>query len=182
MFDEKALLLGARQFDEQALAGIYDLYSPEVFAYAARLLGQADLAEECVAETFSRFLKALAQGGGPQNYLRAYLYRTAHNWVVDHYRAQARVIADSSAALETAPDPRPGLLAGLVRQAEAQQVRLALLQLTDDQRQVIVLKYLQGLSNEDVAMALGRPVGAIKALQHRALEKLRGLLQESEDV
>ena len=84
----KDLLKGARNFDQQALGEIYDLYSGKLYAYSMRLLGSQDLAEECVAETFSRFLLALKNGGGPQEYLQAYLYRVAHNWITDTYRRQ----------------------------------------------------------------------------------------------
>jgi RNA polymerase sigma-70 factor (ECF subfamily) len=86
MTDEVTLLQQARQFDEEALAEIYDTLSPAIYAYAMRLLGDVDLAEDCVAETFSRFLHAVSSGGGPKNYLKAYLYRVAHNWITDRYR------------------------------------------------------------------------------------------------
>jgi len=68
---EGELLALVHRFDEQALAEVYDRYSPGIYRYAVRLLGDQDLAEECVAETFSRFLKALKQGKGPHKYLRA---------------------------------------------------------------------------------------------------------------
>ena len=59
---------------------------------------------------------------------------------------------------------------------ELQQVRSALALLTPDQRQVIMLKYLEEWENEDIARALNKPVGAVKSLQHRAIESLRRLL------
>jgi len=85
---EKKLLKLARRFDQQTLGEIYDQYSPGLYRYAMRLLGNVDLAEECVAETFSRFLHALRGGGGPQDHLQAYLYRVAHNWITDQWRRQ----------------------------------------------------------------------------------------------
>ena len=75
---EDELLHAARQFDRQALTEIYDRYSTALYAYAMRLLGNPELAEECVADTFQRFLLALRAGGGPDGYLKAYLYRIAH--------------------------------------------------------------------------------------------------------
>ena len=59
MFDEQNALKEARLFNRQALASIYDEYSPGLYRYAMRLLGNSDIAEDCVSETFSRFLKAL---------------------------------------------------------------------------------------------------------------------------
>jgi RNA polymerase sigma-70 factor (ECF subfamily) len=69
--EEENLLAGARQFELQALGEIYDRYSPGLYRYIVRLLGDALLAEDCVAETFRRFLAALKAGRGPQEALQA---------------------------------------------------------------------------------------------------------------
>src|SRR5512146_2939232 len=83
---DKELIKRAHSLEDQALTEIYDRWSPGLYRYALRLLGEADLAEECVADTYSRFLQILRDGGGPREFLQAYLYRTAHNWITDHYR------------------------------------------------------------------------------------------------
>ncbi len=89
----------------QALAEIYDRYSPGLYAYAMRLLGDACLAEDCVSETFARFLKSLRAGQGPEAYLQAYLYRIAHNWITDHYRRQPMLDLDED--LRAGDEVRP---------------------------------------------------------------------------
>ena len=171
MISEQELLTQAGQFDTRALAEIYDLYSPRLYRYAMRLLGDACVAEDCVAETFSRFLKALQTGRGPRDYLQAYLFRTAHNLVVDHYRRQPNTeeLDDDLPELVTTEESADLNL----RQC---RVRDALRQLTEDQQQVVSLKFLEGWDNEAVARALNKPVGAVKSLQHRALAQLRKLL------
>src|SRR3990172_6540271 len=83
---EKELLQAALRFDQSALGQIYDLYSPGLYRYAARFLGDPSVAEDCVADTFSRFLKVIRARRGPKDFLRAYLHRIAHNWIVDYYR------------------------------------------------------------------------------------------------
>ena len=175
---EQDLLERAREFDLYALAEIYDRYSPKLYAYAVRLLGDEDLAEDCVAETFSRLLSALRSGGGPQDYLQAYLYRVAHNLITDRYRREPPAPLElKDNALSNgldAPD------AGLEDKLRQEQVRRALRVLTPEQRQVIMLKYVQGCSNEETAAALQKPLGAVKSLQHRGLEALRRLLQSEE--
>ncbi|MGE5072092.1 MAG: RNA polymerase sigma factor [Anaerolineae bacterium] len=170
MLQQNRLLELARGLDLTALGEIYDFYSPGLVRYATRLLGESDLAEECVAETFSRFLKALHNKGGPTNSLRAYLYQVAHHWITDYYRRQPpptysldeTLVSDLSNPAQTAVD-----------NIEREQVRAALMRLTPEQREVVVLKYLESWENEEVATLLGKPVGAIKALQHRALAALR---------
>lgn len=174
---EEELLKRARAFEEIALVEVYDRFSPEIFRYAMRFLGSSDQAEECVSETFRRFLEALKKGMGPRNFLRAYLYRVAHNWVTDYYRRQPQPELPLEANLHADPAADPSRSVAL--ELERQEVRQALLSLTPDQRQVIVLKYLEDWSNQEVAEALEKPVGAVKSLQHRALNALRRMFVES---
>jgi len=176
---DESLLERARRFDLAALAEIYDRYSPGVYRYAARLLGDASLAEDCTAETFNRFLLALRNGGGPRDQLQAYLYRIAHNWITDYYRRQPapELELTDAAGMESGP---PSTAEDVL---ERERVRSALFSLTADQRQVVMLRFLEGWDHEAIARALGKPVGAVKSLQHRALAALRRMLQvEGETV
>jgi RNA polymerase sigma-70 factor, ECF subfamily len=177
MTGESDLLKRARVFDESALAEIYDRYSPGLYRYAVRLLGNADLAEECVAESFSRLLAAFHNGKGPQNYLQAYLYRIAHNWITDLFRREPHAPLPLEEALLQGSDLDPDELAS--DRAAYRALHAAIAQLTPDQRQVFVLKYWENWSNEAIAQALKKPVGAVKALQHRAIQSLkRRMLKE----
>lgn len=175
---EKSLLQHAQKFDREALAKIYDLYSPEIYRYAYRLTGSSEEAEECVSETFTRLLQALYHGRGPRDYLRAYLYRTAHNWITDQYRRQAPPVL--SLEVDHAPKDQPHPTQVADDKYERERVRAALRLLTPDQRQVMIMRYLEEWTNEEIAQALDRPVGAVKALQHRALGTLRKLLVPEE--
>lgn len=170
MNEENSLLEGARCFDLENLAAIYDRYSDRLYAYAARLLGDTDLAEECVAETFARFLQALHNGGGPRDHLQAYLYRVAHNWITDLFRRQPLLLELDE---NLNGDDNEEADEAIQNEQERQRLRSALQALTPDQRQVIVLRYFEGWENEQVAAALEKPVGAVKALQHRAVASLR---------
>ena len=173
---EKELLQAALRFEQKALAQIYDLYSPELYRYAARFLGDPCVAEDCVADTFSRFLKALHAKRGPKDYLKAYLYRIAHNWIADYYRRAPDIteLIDAHPDPDTAPEHEASFR---IRQ---EQVREALQELTPDQQQVIALKYLEGWKNEEIAQAVKKPVGAVKSLQHRALVRLKKQLESKE--
>jgi RNA polymerase sigma-70 factor (ECF subfamily) len=173
MQNEIKLLEKARKFDQEAWAEIYDCYNPGLYAYAYRLLGDADQAEDCVAETFHRCLVAMRGGGGPQDHLQAYLYRIAHNYITDIYRRQPLPPLLLDEELHQADVNTEGdALLSLTRQ----QVRAALTRLTDEQRQVVSLKFYEGWDNADIASALNKPIGAVKSLQVRALASLRRLL------
>ncbi|OGO29262.1 MAG: hypothetical protein A2136_10810 [Chloroflexi bacterium RBG_16_54_11] len=169
----------ARRFEAQALEEIFDRYSPGIYRYAFRLLGDAEMASECMAETFSRFLNALRQDSGPDDYLQAYLYRIAHNWITDFYRRRVPPAMPLENDIPANPADEPHHL--VAAELEKQQLRTALSLLTPDQRQVIVLKYLEECENKTIARVLQKPVGAIKALQHRAIESLRRILLGHED-
>ncbi len=176
--NEAQWLAAARAWDMDALAAIYDAYSPLLYRYAMRFLGDQELAEECVAETFARFLQALRNGGGPKTHLKAYLYRVAHNWITDYYRRQPPPEVDVDDMAHALSSDDPTLSSQVLLQEEQQRVRAALRLLTPEQRQVIVLRFLEEWSLKEVAEVMQKPVGAIKALQHRALAALRRILEE----
>jgi RNA polymerase sigma-70 factor (ECF subfamily) len=178
---EQARLRRARAFDQVALAAIYDDYHQPVYRYVYRQVGDVETARDLVSEVFHRFLQAMQSGGGPEQYLAAWLYRTAHNIVVDHYRRQQhRQHLPLEEELVNAADDPAGTAEHRLSVA---QVRAALQCLTPDQQQVISLKFLEGLSNQEVAEVLGKPIGAVKSLQHRALAALqRQLAPDKENI
>lgn len=176
MVTEKKLLEEAQHFHQPALAEIYDLYQAELYRYAYRQLGDQNQAEDCVSETFSRFLRALRSGKGPQDHLRAYLFRIAHNWITDQFRRMPppELPFDDQTQSSKAADPEDITIFN----SEQETVRNALQLLTPGQRQVVILKFLDGWSNQEISAALNRPVGAVKALQHRGVASLRRILNQ----
>ncbi len=158
---------------------IYDRYREELYRYAYRLLGNREEAEEGVAEVFSRFLFQLHRGKGPERHLRAYLYRMMHNWVQDRFRERTPLALDDLYDPERGPAGRSHTLPEEVahRNWRRERLRWALQQLPPRQAQVLIWRFLEGRSLEEVAEMLGTTVGAVKALQHRGVEKLRKLLQ-----
>jgi RNA polymerase sigma-70 factor, ECF subfamily len=180
MISESELIERARRFDLSALAEIYDRYSPGIYRYALHLLGDPQQAEDCTADTFTRYLQAVRGEGGPQGHLQAYLYRIAHNQITDVYRRQP---PPPLPLFDDLPGAGPEPIQTVIDRIEKEQVRAALVRLTPEQRQVIALKYLEGWENEMVALALGKPVGTIKSLQHRAIDALRRmLLPQKEEI
>jgi RNA polymerase sigma-70 factor (ECF subfamily) len=176
VFKEQELLQLASELDVEALAEIYDRYSPVLYAYAMRLLNDPALAEDCVAETFARFLKVLQKGQGPRNHLRAYLYRITHNWIIDLYRdPQQTSPLNETLQGEEFPEEEAAKRLG------QKQIREAIRSLSPEQQKVITLKYLEDWSNEEIAQTLHKTVGAVKTIQHRALVNLQKLLSEKTD-
>jgi RNA polymerase sigma-70 factor (ECF subfamily) len=170
------LLKAARAFDRDTLTKIYDLYSDSLYSYAYKHVGIPQVAEDLVGETFKRFLTVLERGGGPQEHLRAYLYRITHNLITDLYRREPPPAQelDEERLVEDNPDP-----SGIVAEIEdVERVRQALRLLTPDQRQVLVLKYLEGWTSNEIAESLEKSLGSVKALQHRGVASLQRILLE----
>jgi RNA polymerase sigma-70 factor, ECF subfamily len=161
----------AQQGDSQALAAIYDRYHEAMYAYVYRRVGDVETARDLTSELFHRFLEALHKGTGPDQHLQAWLYRSAHNLVVDYYRRQQhrQHLPLDEAILAGNENPAAAAEVAL----EASRVRHVFHYLTEEQQQVLALKFLQGLSNEEVAAVMDKPVGAVKALQHRGLKALQ---------
>ena len=172
------LLKKARQYDQKALAKIYDLYSDALFAYAYKHVGKSQVAEDLVAETFSRFLKALERGGGPKDHLRAFLYRITHNLITDSYRREPPppLELEEDRLAEEGSDPT----SIVVELQDADRVRNALRLITPEQRQVITLRFLESWSGPEIAQAMDKSLGSIKALQHRGLAALQRILLEDD--
>ncbi|GAB4538797.1 MAG: sigma-70 family RNA polymerase sigma factor [Anaerolineae bacterium] len=170
----------ARALDRARLAAIYDEYYQPIYRHVYRQVGEVETARDLTAEVFHRLLRAVERGSHPDRHLGAWLYRTAHNLVVDHYRRQQhrRHLPLDEEMTNSHDDP-----AGTAEQRlSADRVRAALRHLTPDQRQVITLKFLEGLSNQEVADVLGKPVGAVKSLQHRALAALQRQLAPAKET
>jgi RNA polymerase sigma-70 factor, ECF subfamily len=177
---DQAILELTKRFEPTVLEEIFDRYSQGIYRYAYRLLGDTELAKECMSETFSRYLEAIQHKSSPPDYLQAYLYRIAHNWITDLYRKKLPTTLPLDVELQGDDSHEPQqVVAG---QLASEQLRAALALLTPDQRQVIALRYLEEWDTEAIARALGKPVGAIRALQHRGLNSLRRILQRYEDM
>jgi len=159
---------------KQDLVEIYQEYSPRLFRYAVRLLEDPIIAEDCVSETFNRFLQGIQRGVGPKDNLKGYLYRIAHNWIMDYFRQ--KLPADSNIELTEMISGNPNPEVVVSSQSERQKVRKALLKLPDNQQQILLLRFYEEWSHEETASALGKSVEATRALQYRAINSLRKML------
>lgn len=167
----------ANALDRNTLGGIYDEYHPLLYSYIYRRVGDVEVARDLTADVFRRFLQAMANGNGPNEQLRAWLYRVAHNIVIDHYRRRRNWPESPLEERLPSNDDDPDTTAE--QRIRCDTVRSAMEQLTADQQEVVALKFLEGLTNAEVADITQRSIGAVKSLQHRALAALRRQLVPS---
>jgi RNA polymerase sigma-70 factor (ECF subfamily) len=157
-----------------ALAAIFDQYAPAIYKYTFRLCRDAVEADQIVGDVFCTLLEQLAVGKGPETNLRSYLYQVAYHLVVDHARARNR----TSPLDENEPERSEN---SVVLQAENRILLDALSSainndLTDEQRQVIILRFQEGFSLQETAKIVGRKLNAVKALENRGVKKLQQVL------
>ena len=177
MKDPSSLLKAARRLDKDALEQIFDLYAPDIYNYILRLCQDPVQADQIVGDAFSKFLDQLALGKGPHTNLRAYLYQTAYHLFLDQARESKR-IAPIEIIDFFAPDSYT-VQDAVENRALMDAVMLAINNdLTDDQRHVIVLRYLEGLSLKETAKIVGKNESSVKVLQSRGIAKLRRILSE----
>ena len=171
MTNERELLQRAKQCDEAALGELYDCYAPRIYAYAYRRVGDAHLAEDLTGDVFVRVIQAIQSERFWHTSFQAWLYRIAHNLVVDHFRRQSPVVElELDEGLVAAEDDPVSAVAERLSHG---QVKAAIGRLTPDQQQVLALRFGEGMKAREVAAVIGKSVGAVEALQHRALAALR---------
>jgi len=176
--DEERLLDGARELDLNILAEIHDCYYESIYRYVQYRIGDSQTAEDAASEVFVRLLNALNNGKAPQSSLRGWLFGTASHIVNDHYRARYRGGDEDLERHETLPAHDAADPEMVVQRVLAHaELRTALADLTDDQQQVVTLRFGQGLSHREVAQLMEKTEGAVKLLQLRALRSLRRMLE-----
>jgi RNA polymerase sigma-70 factor (ECF subfamily) len=172
MAPESDLVARARANDGQAIGELYDQYAERIYSYLYRRVGNAQIAEDLTGDTFLRVLEAIRADKSWRISFRAWLYRIAHNIVVDWYRRRGNrpVLALEERWLESETAPPSARASQAWTLGE---LREGLRLLTASQQQVLLLRFGEGLRSREVAEVLGKSVGAVEALQHRALETLR---------
>ena len=175
MKTDTELLNAARRMDKDALVTIFDRYSPALFNYVLRLCGDPVLADHIVGDVFARLVEHLSMGKGPDSNLRSYLFETTYHRLIDEARyAKRRAPLEETAFLRQ--DAYSGFL-NVEDQVIYKQLLYALQhELTDDQRHVIFLRFLEEFSIRETAAILSKTVGHVKVIQNRAIEKLRTYL------
>lgn len=183
MFDQNQtqLITRAQRGDVDSIGQLYYQHQNAVFRYLWARLGERARAEDLTGEVFMRMLTALPNYRATAPF-RAWLYRIAHNLLIDHYRKHGQTQRVPLETAEAQPVPEADVLNLAERQITLSRLQAALNQLDETQREVVTLRFLAGLSLQETAAALEKTEAAIKALQHRGLAALRQALASEEVV
>lgn len=175
--DERSLVEGARGGDPEAIGLLYERYFDRIYRYIYLKLGDPTEAEDLTEQVFLKMIESVGNFQWQGSTFASWLYRIAHNQVVDTLRRRARRPQTSLEPLgDTLPSERDDPHKFAEQRNRNEHLREAISDLTDLQAQVITLKFGTGLSNAEVAQILDRTEGAVKSLQFSALQKLQKLM------
>ncbi len=166
----------AAQADRAAFAVLYRRYLDRVYGYAFYQLGDHHDAEDATERTFTAALRALPAFRDEGASFRAWLFRIAHHTISNARRSRARRRTERLPASFDHPAPNADPAGIVGRAEELRRVLRAVSQLPDDRRQVVLLRFVDGLSSREIGQVLDRSEGAARVLLHRALRDLESRL------
>lgn len=161
--------------DADAFAELYDAYCDEIYRFILHRVSSKQTAEDLTSQVFLKAWDNLGRYKMRGSPFGAWLFKIARNMVIDHYRTRKETFPLETEAISR-PDPKTNVAKEVERQLQGEWLRKMLQRLTEDQREVLTLKFINGLTTGEVAKVMGKRQGAIRALQMRALQALADLI------
>jgi RNA polymerase sigma-70 factor, ECF subfamily len=170
--DVRRLVERAQRDDREALEELYLLHFDRIYSYLHMSVGNRHDAEDLTTQTFMKMLESIKRFRWRSAPFSAWLFRIAHNLAMDHFRASRRWQPEEEVP-EPADDAEPSAEAAALHSIGRESMLELIEHLSQEQKQVLTLKFVFNLPNAEVATILGKSEGAIKSLQHRALVSLQ---------
>jgi len=179
-FSDQFLIASSIAGDEQAFGTLYDKYVEDIYRFVVMRVRNTHQAQDVTAEVF---LKAWQYVSSQKKYIkdfRALLYRIARNVVIDHYRSsQKEMTAFDEDGLEAVVDTSSDIVENIQHKDDMRLVFQTLDQLSDDHKELIILRYAQDLSIKEIAGVQGKTNGAVRVALHRAIKQLKALIADT---
>jgi RNA polymerase sigma-70 factor, ECF subfamily len=175
----RRLVERAQQGDREALEELYLIHFDRIYSYLHMSVGNRHDAEDLTTQTFLRMLESIKKFRWQSAPFSAWLFRIAHNLAMDHFRATRRWQPEEEVPEpvgETEPSAEAAALQSIGRQSMLDLIE----NLSQEQKQVLTLKFVFNLPNAEVATILEKTEGAIKSLQHRALVSLQKQISQKQ--
>jgi RNA polymerase sigma-70 factor (ECF subfamily) len=175
----RGLVDRAQGGDRSALEELYLMHFDRIYSYLHVSVGNRHDAEDLTTQTFLKMLESIAKFQWRSAPFSAWLFRIAHNLAMDHFRASRRWQPEEEVP-EPSPDEATSAEEGALEAIGRRSMLELIDELSDEQQQVLTLKFVFNFSNGETATILGKTEGAIKSLQHRALASLQKQLARNE--
>ncbi|MEO8285901.1 MAG: RNA polymerase sigma factor [Chloroflexota bacterium] len=181
-WDDVALVAGLKQGDSSAVRYAVENFAPRIYRFALYQLGDHSAAEDLVSEVMTRMLEKIGQYNQTGAPFQAWLFSIARNLMHDsHRRRKNTTIISLDAAIDTTEVQSLGATDTRIDGfADRDALLRVMSQLTDEQRQILTLRIVEGWQPQEIAELLGKSIDSVKSLQYRALQTLKRLLGNDE--
>ncbi len=173
MKEEPELIKKAKNRDSEAFGLLYDQYLPAIYRFILLKIGDKVTTEDLAHQVF------LSAWQNIENYqtqgfpFSSCLYRIAHNAVIDYYRTEKKHFNLESIEEAAASND---LEEKIDQEFELKLIKTAIKELSDEQQSIIIMRFVEGLTNKEIAAALGKSEGSIKTAQHRSLKNIKKII------
>lgn len=175
--EERDLISRATRHNREAFAELYVRFEPSVRRQLTTLVGNAQEAEDLTSETFLRAWAAIGRFEDRGISLQAWLTTIGFRLAINHMTRTRRTVDVQQVVIESDPEMSPEKQAE--RKEDFEAVRDALAELPARQRDIIICRFMDELSHEQIAQQVGQPAGTVRVIQHRALKSLRLLFTKN---
>jgi RNA polymerase sigma-70 factor, ECF subfamily len=173
--EEQRLVARATRRDSAAFGVLYESHLDRVYRYIYYRVGSTAEVEDLAEQVFLKAWEAIDRYEPRGVPFVAWLYRLAHNLVIDHYRARRPTLPLEDVG--EAEEPGVNILDAVESQVDAEAVRQAVRKLSPEHQQLLVLRFVEGMSHAEVAQITGKSEGATRVVQYRALQSLAKAMQ-----
>ncbi len=173
------LVQKAKAGDAEAFGRLYDMYVDRVYRHICYRVSSVADTEDLTQQVFLKAWQALPRYKKTASPFIAWLMTISHNLVVDFYRAKKDRIALNDGVAAADPESRPEVMAQA--RFDQEKLRMAISQLNGDQQRVVLMRFIEGFSFAETADSIGKSEGATRVIMHRALKRLRHILQVEEN-
>lgn len=178
---ENLLVLRLKKKDPEAFAKIYDLYVTPIYRFIYFKVSNQQDAEDLTSEVFLKVWQYATETEDVIENFRALIYKIARNSIIDFYRSRAKSdMPQSDEVLSAIPDERQqSFLKQIEIKLDISNIELVLKKVKDEYRDVIVLRYIEGLSIKEIAKILDKSNGSVRVLLHRALHVIKEIINQN---
>ncbi len=176
-FNDKFLILATQAGDEEAFGKLYDKYSRQIYRFIVFRLNSREDANDLTSEVFLKAWQYLIKDHKNIDNFRAFLYRLAGNLVIDHYRQSGRQVqALDENVWNQIIDETYNLEDQIRKKEDSRLIKLAMDKLSPDERELLVMRYIDDLDIKEISQILDKTSGAVRVALHRAIKALKGLI------
>lgn len=183
--EEKELIIGACKGESACFGKLYDLHAPRIYRFIFLKTGNKNDTEDLTHEVFLAAWRTIKTYSAQEHIpFTSWLYHIARNRVIDYYRKTKKnisldeILKGNTLPAELVSTTHHSIMNALHTKFEMQAIINAIGRLNDDQQNVIIMRYVEDLSSEEIGNAIGKTAGAVRLIQHRALKQLQIIIKE----